>query len=186
MIRQELEPGETLLWSGQPNPYRLFTGADVFLVPFSLLWGGFAIFWEASVLGTFRYGTGFPILFALFGIPFVALGLYFIAGRFWVKRYAKLRTVYAVTDRRVISLSIAFRKTVRSASLKRLPGLEISTGRDGSGTVTFGHFSGMSGFYENTGMEWLARTMGPRPMAFYDLDDARGVYRLVDERLNAS
>jgi hypothetical protein len=90
-----------------------------------------------------------------------------------------------VTDRRVLALSIAFRKTVRSASIKRLPGLEISTGRDGSGTVTFGHFAGMGGFYENTGMEWLARTMGPRPLAFYDLDDARAVYRIVDERLNA-
>lgn len=50
-LRTELFAGETLLWSGQPEQKVLFHQQDWFAVPFSLLWGGFAIFWEAGVLG---------------------------------------------------------------------------------------------------------------------------------------
>ncbi len=34
-----------------PNPNKIFHSADWFMIPFSLLWGGFAVFWEARVLG---------------------------------------------------------------------------------------------------------------------------------------
>ncbi len=49
-FQPELLKDEKILWSGQPETKVLFTRADVFLAPFSVLWGGFAIFWEVSVL----------------------------------------------------------------------------------------------------------------------------------------
>jgi hypothetical protein len=73
-----LEPGERVLWSGRPAPGLTFRPADGFLIPFSLLWCGFAIFWEASVLRI----PGAPFFFPLFGAVFVAAGLYFVFGRF--------------------------------------------------------------------------------------------------------
>ena len=179
-LQPELQPDEQLLWSGRPNPNRLFTAVDIFLIPFSLLWGGFAIFWEVLALTSISRYNSAVWWFPLFGIPFVLLGLYFIFGRFLVKRRVKRNTVYAVTDRRVIAITTAFGRSVRSLSMKRLPGLEVSTRSGRAGTVTFGHWSGLAGLYANTGMEWLAWGMGQRPMAFYDLDDARSVYELVD------
>ena len=68
-----------MLWSGRPGQGIVFTGRDVFLVPFSLVWCGFAIFWETSVSRTQA-----PGFFLVWGAMFVTLGLYFVAGRFLV------------------------------------------------------------------------------------------------------
>jgi len=180
VVRAELQPDEVLLWWGQPNPNRIFTTSDWLLVPFSLMWAGFAVFWEATVIiGATRAGSGF-LFFVFWGLIFVGLGLYFVAGRFFVKRISKLRTYYAVSDRRVFVISTAFRHNVKSASIKRLPGLELSAGRDGSGNIAFGPSSGLTGIYANTGMDFFLWGRGVRPLAFYDLDDARKVYELVD------
>ena len=76
----DLGQGERILWAGQPDPNKLFGTADVFLVPFSPMWGGFAIFWEASVLGLTTGSRGAPLFFVLWGVPFVLVGQYFIWG----------------------------------------------------------------------------------------------------------
>src|SRR5690242_910458 len=109
MIDSRFQPdllrGERVLWTGQPDAGRIFSSYDVFAIPFSLLWGGFAFFWEASVLGMGVFGSsggGGPVLsfFALWGIPFVLIGLYMIVGRFFYKAWARKRTWYAVTSTR--------------------------------------------------------------------------------------
>jgi hypothetical protein len=98
-VRQYLRDDEQLLWYGAPDASVWFTAEDVILIPFSILWCGFAIFWESSVIG----GDA-PFLFRLWGIPFVVLGLYFVAGRFFYKSYRKRHTVYAITTRRAMIL----------------------------------------------------------------------------------
>jgi len=75
VVERHLSSAEQIEWVGRPDPAKHFTRGDVFLIPFSIMWGGFSIFWEASVI---TGGAG-PF-FALWGIPFVAIGLYFIFG----------------------------------------------------------------------------------------------------------
>ena len=148
-LRPDLLPGERIVWTGRPMPGRLFTASDVFLVPFSLLWGGFALYWEASVLGLGggRHASGF---FVLWGVPFVLIGIYSIAGRFFYKACRNRRTVYAITDRRLLVLTSTFGRRVQSAFLGTLPGVSTSMGSDGVGTITVGSRSLTDTLYGNT------------------------------------
>jgi hypothetical protein len=84
-LRTELGRGERLLWSGMPRQGLRLRASDMYMVPFSLLWGGFAFFWEFGVISK---GDNLAILG---GIPLVLAGIYFIVGRFFVDSYQRLR-----------------------------------------------------------------------------------------------
>ena len=125
-----LNPDETILWRGKPGKGHLLTKSDVFMIPFSLMWGGFAVFWEASVLA-----QGAPLLFKLWGIPFVLVGLYLIVGRFFHKSLLRKRTEYVVTDRRILRRC---GKRVDILNKNSLPPMQTTVNADGSGSIVFG------------------------------------------------
>src|SRR5436305_1981729 len=103
-VQRELRGSERLLWSGaHPAGLRL-QRADLVIVPFSLLWGGFVFFWECTVLSQ----PNAPRFMALFGVPFVLVGAYIIFGRFFFDAFQRSRTAYALTDERIIIVSRAF------------------------------------------------------------------------------
>ena len=159
---------ERILWTGQPDPSRLVSSKDFFLIPFSLMWGGFAIVWEGGVLLTMvgSGSHGAPIFFALWGIPFVVVGQYFVWGRFLVKRWDRRRTLYAVTDQRVL---ILLGTSLQSMFLNNLPGIHQSARADGSGSLDFGGPSQSGyGVCANTGMDWFS--MGRTPLAVAEVD----------------
>ena len=62
------------------------------------------------------------------GIPFVAIGLYLVVGRFFYKRWDRRRTRYAITDQRVVIIRSAGRD-VKSGALAE-PN-EVKRRRDG-------------------------------------------------------
>ena len=45
LFASELLPAERIEWTGQPNPKVIFHQEDLLAIPFSLMWGGVAIFW---------------------------------------------------------------------------------------------------------------------------------------------
>lgn len=142
-----LRPGERITWTGRPPRGVRFTGRDVFLIPFSLLWGGFAIFWEASVLGiSFLQPKALPVtsFMALFGAVFVLIGLFMIFGRFLVDAWIRQRTVYALTDRRALSLRRLRAENLLSADLRE-PRLSRSGGD--VGTLTFSRSATTAGLF---------------------------------------
>lgn len=169
-----LLPNEHVIWTGAPDARRLFTRADVFLVPFSLLWGGFAVFWFFGALD--QGGLGF----ALFGLPFVAVGLYFIVGRFLYKRRKARRTRYVLTDRRVIEVSTGPRTRIRAEFIDRVPAINHDLRNEGSGTIRFGNWNWASSVYGNTGLDFFAGMYGDSGLTFYDVADARAVVEHLD------
>lgn len=170
-IRQILRSGEHLLWSGRPDPAKRFTRKDIFLVPFSLFWCGFAIFWTVS---TFRSAARVPV-FPIFGAFFVAVGVMMVFGRFILKARGRRKTEYFLTDRRAVIARGPGR--VEDVSLAGQP---VSTAREGRHvTVRFG--AGPSDRYaawENTGMEEIFPSA--RAFAFYDVSDGDALLAALD------
>lgn len=125
-----LELGEQVLWRGRPGKGKLVMAQDAFMIPFSILWCSFAIFWEATVL----LSDG-PMIMKLWGIPFVCVGLYLVFGRFLWTAHRRKQTAYAITDRKII-----FRKGNKVEILDRtnLPAIHVEIFKDGSGTILFG------------------------------------------------
>jgi hypothetical protein len=178
-IQPELMAGESLFWTGRPNPRVPLHSDDWYLVPFSLLWGGFAIFWEMGVLGYWGNGAkgGAPSIFmSLWGIPFVITGQYMIWGRFLHDGWLKRRTYYAVTSRRILVVQEGWKRKTSWIYISSIPTVE----REGliAGTLWFGpKYPAPGGRGQKT--RGLSRFgIGDVPV-FADVDDLDTVYRMV-------
>jgi len=187
VFRGRLAPDEDVLWYGQPKASALFDANDIFLIPLSLVWGGFSIFWEASVIvdllhGETKSGNGGDLReFAVFGVIFVAVGLYLMVGRFFAKRWLRRRTHYSITNERAVSLAAVKGGRILSLDLDSLTHLSKSVRSDGTGTVRLGKRSPWANNQDNTGLDvpmYLSNRQKPPPV-FYDIPDADRVYELI-------
>ncbi|HUH96284.1 MAG TPA: hypothetical protein VLZ89_02935 [Anaerolineales bacterium] len=168
----ELNPGERIIWSGQPQQGLVLRAADWFLVPFSLVWGGFCLFFEYSAAT-----EGAPLPAMIFGIPFLLVGLYIIFGRFFLDMEQRRRTYYALTNERAVIVGGLLHHTIKSISIKYLPEISVSIRRNGQGTITFGASHPLAWMYAGSGFP----NMGPYHAApsFEMIDDVKTVYQHV-------
>ncbi|MEO6720586.1 MAG: PH domain-containing protein [Ferruginibacter sp.] len=170
-LRPNLSSGEKLIWTAKPKTGVVFRSSDAFMIPFSLLWGGFALFWETSVIT-----TDAPFFFKLWGIPFVLVGLYMIIGRFFVDAKKRANTIYGLTSDRIIIKSGIFSRDIKSLNIRTLSDITINQKADNSGTITLGptdiRYSMMQG------MEWPGAKQAPR-LEF--IEDVKSVYDKIIE-----
>jgi len=172
--------GEKIVWSGRPKQGLMLTGRDGLLIPFSLMLGGFAFFWESSVLRS----PNAPVVMVLFGIPFVLIGLFMIFGRFIIDAWIRTGVFYALTDRRVLILRSLPSASFQSVSLELLPDATLNETSDGRGTIRFGAAvplwsRGAGGFGA-----W-APTLDPTPQ-FIAIEDAGRVFASIHERAQSA
>ena len=125
-----IAPGETILWRGRPEPGHLFGSQDILLIPFSIFWCGFAIFWEVSAIL-----SGAPFFFALWGIPFVCMGLYLVFGRFFHIAWLRKNTFYVITNQKVLRKR---GKKIDMLEARTMPSIHVTAHTDGRGTIRFG------------------------------------------------
>lgn len=176
-IDPRLMGGETVLWRGKPDPRVHFTRTDSFFVPFSIFWLAFAVFWTTAVSSSPKA----PAFIWLFGLLFVAIGIYMTVGRFFVKAATKRRTSYVLTDRRAIVAapwgvsSIAWQDAQPLVQIR--PGGAHVDVVFGMTTGPMSWMPGMSNLtmYANTGLDFFA-ALGPGlPLTFFDVGDVAGV-----------
>lgn len=141
----------------------MLTGADVFLVPFSVLWiaVGLHLVFEA------------PAGPRAIGLVFVTVaGLFLLVGRFFIKAYRKRRTRYYLTNMRAL---IAGPQELAFFELdEKSPRVEV-IGRGSHRTLKFtsddprSYGKLGSGLMANTGHDFLLRPGRDTRFAFYDV-----------------
>jgi hypothetical protein len=171
ILCEHLDPGEHLLWSGQPRTGIRLRAQDAFLIPFSMFWCGFAIFWETSVVR-----TGAPFFFMLWGVPFVLFGLYFVFGRFLTDARGRARTYYGVTNERILIVSGILTRQTKSLQLRTLADVSLTQRGDGSGTITFGSAPYINTFFPAGSWPGAGRYAPP---SFDLIERAKDVYDII-------
>jgi hypothetical protein len=170
-LERQLSAGETLIWNGRPKQGLMLRPSDALLIPFSLLWGGFALFWEAGVVA-----DGAPFFFMLWGIPFLIVAAYITVGRFFVDAYIRAKTSYGVTNERVLIIAGLFSRTVKTLPLQTLSEISLRQYADGSGTITFGPEMPSASWYRGFAWPGMEQRLTP---AFERIPEAKQVYELV-------
>jgi hypothetical protein len=169
-VMRELQAGEHLLWSGMPRQGVRFRSGDIFMVPFSLLWGG------GVFSGVYKNITSHkePSASLLFVLPFVLIGIYLIVGRFFIDAYQRSRTYYGVTNQRVLILSGIWTREVKAISLPNLNEISLTERSDGSGDIVFGPMSPMYAM----GRSGMNKNAVP---AFELIENVRQVYDFIQQ-----
>ncbi|TCD10775.1 hypothetical protein EZ449_07760 [Pedobacter frigidisoli] len=174
-IENELRPilglNEQIIWTGKPKTGIILRGSDAFLIPFSILWGGFAVFWESTVIA-----SGGPFFFKLWGIPFVLAGLYITIGRFFVDAKKRSNTVYGITSDRIIIKSGIFSREIKSLNIRTLSDITINQKPDNTGTITLGPVDFRSSMMQ--GVEWPGVKQTPQ-LEF--IENVKSVYDKIIE-----
>jgi hypothetical protein len=183
MFSADVLPEERIEWTGQPNPKVILHAEDWTLIPFSLLWGGFAIFWLLGASGVWDIFASshpnhpFQYFGVIWGTPFVVVGQYLIWGRFVYARWKKRRTFYALTNRRALIIQSGIKgRTSSSAYFENLSIVEKRVRSDGIGIISFGG--------PVTGEWQWGRNNSPRPPTFDDIDQADFVHRTAIKLLD--
>ena len=158
------------------------------MIPFSLLWCGFAFFWEfMAVWGITKHsdhgGIGFEIIFPLFGLPFICIGLYFVFGRFFTDMKQRQNTLYGVTNQRIIIRTGLFSISKKSLNLRTLSDLTLEEKSDGYGVISFGP---TNPYYSRfgTGTSWPGYARYAPP-CFDMIPEAKRVYEIIRQAQNA-
>jgi hypothetical protein len=166
-LRQGLGSDLSFRWTGAPIQGLLLRRMDILAIPFSLLWCGFAIFWESAVIR-----SGAPFFFRLWGVPFVLVGFFIVAGRFFVDAYARAHTAYAVGDNAVYIVRDGLVPSAMTLTANALSPLDLRRRADGSGTIIFGP--------PRFPYAWSMWGIGGRT-AFEGIPRVDEVYRLIQE-----
>ncbi len=122
-------PGDRVLWKGRPEKGVTMRPDELVTIPFGIFFTLFALFWISMAM---QAGG----MFALFGVPFVLVGLYMVVGRFIINEHMKKNTAYVITDKAIIR--------------KRGSRIDVWYGRDLTNMQVFTHKNGTTSFMFST------------------------------------
>ncbi len=144
-LHTHLEPGETLLWSGQPQAGLVLRVHELFMVPITLLWC--SVLLPVGVLSAdallrhperIAFGA-LPLMLVVMPVAF-GFGFYALIGRFLLDDRLQKKTIYAVTDRRLLIMSGLWWRWVRERPFDRISWIRAWRHWSGRTTIIFGPY----------------------------------------------
>jgi len=165
MLTSALERGEKLIWWGQPQGGIVFRAIDGLIIPFSILWISVP---SAAAIAALRGASASPQAFMI--VPFLVIGVYLLVGRFFYDAWRRGRTIYGLTDRRVLILRPS--KQI-SVDVDRIGEMSLQERSGGRGSIVFGP-SGL-----NLQNSWAVWGGDPAVPTFEFIVDARNVYAAI-------
>ncbi|MEM6344824.1 MAG: hypothetical protein AAF927_13115 [Bacteroidota bacterium] len=168
-LRPALLSGENLVWVDRPENGIKLKPIDIFLIPFSIMWGGgvFMAF-GANIIHFSRDESPF---FSVFLIPFLMMAFYITIGRFIHEYMIRQRTVYGITDRgRILIKTGLFKNSISNYEIKYLPRVEFSEKKDRTGSIKFNN----SNPYSKRN-QWITSFKGK----FLQIQHVKEVYQLI-------
>ncbi|PWK59886.1 hypothetical protein [Roseicyclus mahoneyensis] len=185
-----LEPGETILWQGQPVPDIVWRDMISGRLPIGIIFTAFSTVW-ISVAVWIVASIDAPILFRLFfplgGLPFLAIGLYMLVGHlFWDARRRR-GTWYTLTDRHAfVATDIFGRRKLDRYPIADMAALELVDGSPGDvnfGSVTHHMPRRAPGPHKSRNRLGGSTTV---KTGFRHITEARKVWRMIRDRQAAT
>lgn len=173
-LQKELTNKETLLWIGKPKQGFILRQSDIVFIPFAIFCFLFLAYFiykllEGDMLFIILFSPSIIFLFILLGARFIMDG----------KRRAK--TLYGLTENRVIIISGIFSKRVKSININKLEALELYEKDDKSGTVFLDPNDSATAWNEGA-MWWFGRKVTPK---LESIPEVRKIYNRLIEMQNA-
>ena len=142
-LHGELHPGEAVVWAAQPLP-RLFRTQSIMIFLFGIPFTVFALIWLVitGIMGLVGHTAGglagLLVIFPLFGLVFLLVGLGMLTSPLWLRGQRK-RTLYALTNQRAIIFAgrLFGGLSVASFEPQRLTAMQRNQQTDGSGDLIF-------------------------------------------------
>lgn len=137
--------GRTVHWVGQSDARVAFWWTTLVWL-FAVPWTAFAVGWELAVIGALFSGasdtmpsamrTGLSIIFPLWGLPFIAIGVVMLATPFWVARACR-NTAHVIVGHELMDVTANRGRmvTVKRFNAREVRKIERTEKPDGSGTL---------------------------------------------------
>lgn len=136
-LKDELNPGETIEWSGKPNSGIIIKTDDVIPLLINLIFIALAFFFLRTIFinGISPLGV---LLFLLVGslaaLPFFSI----LAGTLFFQPHLRKNRLYVVTNQRIIILTKGKNINIKSVRLDAIRVMNINVRKDGQGTLRLG------------------------------------------------
>lgn len=180
LFGREMKKDEQLLWSGKPVFKPVSSLSAIFPMVFGVIWLAMLspVIKDWIPLSASDHSHRPPLIFILFNIPFVLIGLAFIIGPVIYSLLWYRNTYYAVTSQRVIMLRTGLLKKFSSIRIKSLDVYEKYSFADGMGTIVFGSYPMPA---------YLGPISGSGTVpAFICVPDVDGVYNTIESLVEKS
>jgi len=118
-----LDSGEKLLWQGAPGTGFRFTVMGLLLSVFGVFFLGFAVFW---IYLTANLGDG--LVFSILGVPFLLVGLWLVAGHWFLDVYRRKHARYALTNKRALIARTSFGRRMESYPIDASSDIQLVSG----------------------------------------------------------